>query len=88
VKVFFFSFFHSFLLCTPFYLLRDERERTNQKKTCSLSLCLSWLPFFLCEVVGGGDWSDWCCNLGQFGTSCLCVLRRARGNCCLCVFFI
>ena len=37
-KSFFFSFFHSFLLCTP-SLLRNERERTNQKKHV-LYLCV------------------------------------------------
>lgn len=57
VKVIFF-FFLTLKLCTPYYLLRGVTRKEKEKKT-SFRGCYS-------------DLAD-CCDLGQFGTSCLCV---------------
>jgi hypothetical protein len=84
------SFFTNSLRCTPFYLLRGERmnEKNLFSLSLSLSVCHGCHSLSVCVGSGSGDWSDCCCNLGQFGTSCLCVLRHeGEGNWCLCVFF-
>jgi hypothetical protein len=82
------SFFTNSLRCTPFYLLRGERMNEKNLFSLSVSVCHGCHSLCVCVGSGSGDWSDCCCNLGQFGTSCLCVLRReGEGNWCLCVFF-